>query len=245
MKSIKIEKTYVNWVINLDEQGIRRLYDEIKKQIIGDDSGKTKIDFKLKFSDGSTLNTEEIEELFSEENKHGREIKDLVFISKNESESKQAILTFGERGINLEIVGPDRQWAYITKSIIEDRIKSLKETRLRKGYYLLISGIVIIILTYFFSPHLQSYLPQIFTYKEEGTRQIAAGGLIIFGIDILIFILISVMINKLYPNLTFLIGDGINRHDKRIKTRSNLMWGVVIAILVGIVVNFLSKIFKI
>ena len=154
--------------------------------------------------------------------------------------NKRIFTSFGKNNINLQIVGPDRQWVYVAKSIIEDRLKRFKELALRNEYVFF--GVLIIQAIFIF--FLLSRFPVntfLWISKEGGGREISGLGIITFFFSIIIALIIAVKIAGLYPNITFLIGKEVERHEKRLKLRSHLFWGVIIASVISVLGAFIIK----
>src|SRR5207245_2476578 len=131
--------------------------------------------------------------------------------------------------VNIEISGPTRQWVYVARSTIEDRLRSLKENRWRKGIYLFFTSLVFILITFFLYPVLvkRFHLPTSFAYSAKNSDgSIGHRGLLLLGfIDlVVIFAVWRPIIFRLNPNLTFLIGKGIERYQSKTRLRANIFW---------------------
>ena len=240
MNSAKINKSY-HWVITLDEQNIRRLYSEILNLLGKDKNEKHNIIITIDYSDHSSFKTQRLEDLLSDENIKRRKIVRLLINGKS-GVKKVSILFGGKENVHhLEIEGPDRQWIYVTKSIIEDRIKDFRESRPRTGFLIFLTVLGLLLINYFFASYLQPYLPPLFTPLENGKREIGTGIIVLFVINLPILLLLCYIILNLFPNLTFLIGKEIDNHNSRVRTRSNLFYGVFVAFIITVVIALLSK----
>ncbi len=242
MKSAKIEKIYSRVVV-LDEQGIRRLYSDVLQQLShGDTTNKPSITLTLNYADGSSVITEDIEEVLRDENVSGRKI--VKFSLEGKFTNKRIFLVFGgtNKNIDLQIIGPDRQWTYVTKSIIEERIGDTSEKRPRTGTLIFSTLIALILLAYLIVPYLANYLPPLWITKD-GKNELSSGMLIIIFLITVVWILLSYCIFKLFPNVIFLIGREIRRQETRIKLRSNILWTVIIGSLLTIIITFVLRIF--
>lgn len=239
MNFAKIKKSY-NWVVILDEQSIRRIYSEITNRI---DDPTAIVIITIIYSDNSSVDTEKIEDLLNDENLPGRKIKKILLEVKNDK--KRILLVFGGGAENhfLEIEGPDRQWIYVTKSILEDRMKDVKESRPRTGSLIFIFLLIIITVSYFISPYFNTVIPPVYKI-ENGVKQLGIGFLVWLAIDSILLLVSSYFILENFPNLTFLIGREINQHDKRIRFKSNFFWGIIVGIALMFLGIFISKIFK-
>lgn len=244
MRTIKIEKTYSIACV-LDEQSIRRFYSEIinsLQRLYGEGMGPT-IKITLGFSDGSDMTTEDVEDLPKEENTSGRRIKQITINGElNDAKVSVSFGTKNNNAINLSITGPDRQWSYVTKSILEDRIKDCKETRPRTWIICLFVIIISAILYYFFIQNIRNHLPSLSTPSKNnsGYDLTLTGWGVFFGL-LPISILLVYSVQKLFPNTIFLLGKEIQRHDRIARIRSNLFWGVIIGIPLSLISAFLMK----
>lgn len=246
MDTAKVTKVYKNFVIILDEQGIRRLYDEIYK-LLGEETGESKnISFEISYLDGSSIRTTYLEKLVEDENLTGREIKTVKMLGV--SPTKRISIIFGtikenmQGGILLGISGPTRQWTYVAQSVIEERIGALKESRRRNGYYIASVLIAVPLLTMLFSGWLKKYLPPIYI-QDGNTRNYGWGFAILLFADIALIWMLIWAILKLFPNLVFLIGKEIDRHKKRLQIRTNIFWVVFIGTLVSVTLIFINRVF--
>lgn len=245
--SAEIKKNY-DKVIVLDEQGVRRLYSEIYKQMDGENNDYI-INLKIEYSDNSSIETLELEYIAKEENINGKEIIGINFEGK--SKNKTILVSFGNyhiyrnkyEGASLKIVGPDQQWIYLTKSIIEDRIKSFSKSIPRKGTIFIVIFLIMMFIAYLSIPYLCFLLSieSLFKENQQGARELSNTGFVIIIGSVFISAILSLLIAKLFPNVTFLIGKGIERYNSKLKIRTNLFWVVV----VGLFVSILAKIIEI
>lgn len=239
MNSAKIKKSY-NWVLLLDEQNLRRLYSEIFDKLKGE--GEPKINISIDYLDGSSFRTQNIEELINDENLISRKIKRVLF--EGSTENKKISLLFGGKENNhfLEIEGPDRQWIYVTKSIIEDRLKDCRDRKLRTGTIWFFVTSIIVLLTILIAPHFGKYLPPI-TVVSQGRNTTGLGFWIWAIVDVILAIILGISIGYLYPNLTFLIGKEIIRYEKKSKIKSNLFWAGAVALAASLLGSLMIKVF--
>lgn len=249
MEAARIEKEFKNLVIKIDEQGIRRLYDEVTNQLAQNTNNNPEITFIIIYSDRSSIETRDLEEIVKDENKDGRKMKELQI--QGENANKKIDLQIGKLtgknyfpDIYLKIEGPDRQWVYVTQSVVEDRIKSFAENRRRSGLKAFITCASIIIGTILLTPYLKNYLPPISVPRSSGPgTDFGPGSLIIGGIDLLLCILSIYIIIKLYPDLIFLFGKELERNQVRLTSRSNLFWVIIIGIPAAIFIAIILRIF--
>lgn len=252
MESANIKKEYGKWVLILDEQGVRRLYNEILDRLNEHGDGAV-VKFFLRYSDGSSFETDNIDQVIGDENARGRRIREIEILGANGERGrenyKEIKLEFGRTtgqykpDVYLNVTGSRRQWIFVTQSIIEDRLRSFRQSSLRIGYLVfatLILGFIILLLLL---PYIKEYLPLIMVPKDNGTSSELGGGFfILFFIYASFTIGVIYIFNKLFLNLTFLFGKELERHADRLRRRSELFWGVGIAFLLSIIAGVFFKI---
>jgi hypothetical protein len=235
---LKVDKSEsYNWSIVVDEKELRRL-DEIIKNAF--DDSQIKLEYNIKCSDGSLIETDNITEVVSEENSKNHQIESIGISAINKEKSKQINISFGEiyfsKNVSYSISGDSRDWVYLTSSKIEERIKNIKQ------WYSIIpkidSGLV------FFIPIILMQIYFALQPKKETTMDISPT--IIFIIIILIFggtFLIGNLIKRgygyLFPSVVFRIGDGIKSYDEIVKLRGQIFWGVIVSLIVSIIAGLM------
>jgi hypothetical protein len=241
-----IPKVYKNWPIVIDEQGFRRLYDEIKK-ILGKESD---LIIKIRFSDKSLIETRDLDTLLNDENRRGRRIRIIEFLGSSVVDEKTIHVSFGslkivknseqyQPHVSLEIIGPDRQWVFVTQSEIEDRIETFMESRLTAPIIaFILMGLVLVIellILKFFRTHLGS----LYKFDPVAHQEMLSGiPIVLMAITI---IAPGIATFLLYKDITFIIGGEAERHQTRLKRRSNIFWSVIISFVVGLILLFLPK----
>lgn len=129
---LKVNKSEgYNWSIVVDEKELRRL-DEIIKKAFNDSKEDAKLEYEIKCSDGSLIETDNIDEVVSEENSKNHQIQRIRVNARYPKLSKVINISFGykelfEKTVYYSISGDSRDWVYLTASKIEERIKNLKE----------------------------------------------------------------------------------------------------------------------
>lgn len=240
MKTVKLERCY-SWVIILDEQSIRRIYSEMFYILNEKNDQNQFIKITIEYTNKISITTNSIDDVFTQENRAG--IKNLILEGK--FDKKRIKITFGGKNndINLQIFGPDNQWVYVAKSIIEEKMKNFKETKPRTGMIIFLSYICYTLLIYLLFPYYNGFLPILTKINQNGEHTLEFAGLI-FGFSyIFLFILISIVIFKLYPNSIYLIGPEIKRHEKRLNIRTNLFWVVIIGLFISVISGIALKVF--
>ncbi|MEK7171174.1 MAG: hypothetical protein AAB774_02620 [Patescibacteria group bacterium] len=221
--------------------------DVIRREPIGIGSSA---EYRVKFEDKTSFSTKSIEEVVTDENLPGRRIKELMLYAS--IPGKEIKIEFGSTVkkkdeqqyrdyITITVKGPDRQWVFVTLSIVEDIIKSVKEARLR-GWYFVLPALVATV--YMGTRFLHLILDKFAFYHREWNR---SGDIVTVGptLDILIIILlgvaVGVFLSKLLPNIVFLFGKEVSAHDHRRKLQSQVLWSLLIALLVSLLSNIIAK----
>jgi len=242
MSPIVTIKQQYNFPLVIDEQGVRTLYNEISKTL-----SEGQIYFNIVYSDKSSISNPTIENVVRDENRKERQIKELKVIGTDII--RKIDLAFGHTKlvkdietyysqILLEISGPDRQTVFIIKSLIEDRLKTFTATHIKPLYLMLIFLFfytIVAILFFTFTNYFPDYLE---TTSEGKVKPTDIG--ILFGV-IGLGVLGIFIIHKLFPSLTFLIGAQIDRHNKLVKRRFNLLYGVGVGIILTLIGALISK----
>ncbi|MBK8982891.1 MAG: hypothetical protein IPM38_11355 [Ignavibacteria bacterium] len=239
MPEVKINQKY-DFPIVIDEQKLYRLYDEISNML---DNGK--ISFILSYTDKSSLSDITIEDVINDENSKNRRIYKLKIIAKDKDQEIE--LLFGTKktikdqetyvaDIILNITGVDKQNAYIIQSKIEERLKTFKPFYPRINF--LYFAFSILFFTYSFICGKQLFY---IYFSDDYTKQ-HPSFTVLFVLILFVLTLIGILfIYLLFPQITFLIGDGIERHNNLTKLRSKLFWVVFVSFLFTVVGAFLSK----
>jgi hypothetical protein len=245
MKAAKIEKEY-SWVIVFDEQEIRRLYDEILKILTENNPLKPNLSIEIGYYDKSSFKTNSLDDLLSDENTSGKEIEFVSILGKSDDGKSIKIVFGGKNNITqLQIEGPDHQWLYVTKSTLEDRLKNFRKSVPRTGTLIFYLSIAILLLDIIIVPKMQNILPPITYPSADATNNPGWGLLIVILADLILFIVLSILIGYIFPNVSFLIGRGVARFENRIKLRSNLFWVVLVTSVLSIMLAILLKYLRI
>ncbi|OGY40631.1 MAG: hypothetical protein A2Y82_05315 [Candidatus Buchananbacteria bacterium RBG_13_36_9] len=189
-------------------------------------TSKPTVSIEIGYYDKSAFRTNSLDDLLNDENTSGKEIE-FVSILGESNDGKSIKLIFGAKNnyTQLKIEGPDRQWVYVTKSTLEDRLKNFKKSIPRTGTLIFYLSIVILLLDIIIVPKIQNILPPITYPTATASNNPGLGLLIVMLADLILFTVLSILIGYIFPNVSFLIGRGIARFENRIKLRSNLFLG--------------------
>jgi hypothetical protein len=234
----------------VDEQGIRRLYDELQS-IVGSPS-ESLIRFHVEYSDKSRVENWSIEDLLADENRSFRRIKTIeVQAASGQHEISLKVGTKKKikdeeqfvAAVLLDVSAPDRQRVFVVQSLIEDRIKSFRANRPAGWMILLLALAFLLICVFTVNFMLAPYLPPYFTVADRVTGGVMLKPAILTAI-VVIGILISLSMLWLFPDLEFLLGRGIERHQRLERIKTNLFWvaivGTIVSVIAGYVVSRLS-----
>jgi hypothetical protein len=241
---VKIIQKYT-FPVEINEKGFRTLYNELSKSL-----EKGQIYFSIVYKDKSSIANIGIEDLINDENRKGREIKEVKIVASDAMRTMNVIMG-STRAVKdeerffpdvlLEISGPDRQNVFIIQSLIEDRLKSFTASISPKVVKIVFTILWLIPLIVALLS--SSFLKKISYVDDKGERSINVLGASLMFIYLVILILGLVwIIDKLFPSLTFLIGNEIERHQRLLERRKQLFWVVGIGLLITVVGIFLSKI---
>lgn len=257
MSTQRAVREYSGWSLIIDEQGIRRLYDELQS-IVGSppESGihrshVSSIRFNVQYSDKSAVENWSLDDLLSDENRTFRRIRTIEILASGSQH--EISLKIGTKQkvkdqeqfvgtVLLDVSAPNRQRVFVVQSLIEDRIKSFRANRPASWVVLLSSIMLLLILVITLIVVLPPYLPKLLTEPDRLTGiQVKP---IVVAATALVGILISISTTWLFPDLEFLLGQGIARHQRLGRLKSNLFWvvfvGTALSIIAGVVVSYLS-----
>lgn len=243
---LKVDKSEsYNWSIVVDEKELRRL-DEIIKNAFSDsqEAATLKVEYIIKCSDGSLIETTNINEVVSEENPKNRQIEYIKVNAKNTDFSKQIHISLGgeysfEKNVSYSISGDSRDWVYLTASKIEERIKNLKTwySIIPKIDPFLIGFISLMILYIYSDIQPKKEITKSSTIFEVITTIFIV--LTAIGILYLAYKLIAKGYHYLFSSVVFRIGDGIKRHDDVEKLRGQIFWGIIVTFVVSLIVGLI------
>lgn len=234
---LKVNKSEsYNWSIVVDEKELRRL-DEIIKNIFTDSRETTILNLKynIKCSDGSLIETDDVNEVISEENSKNRQIEYIKVYAENPESSNKLSISLGggkysfEKNVYYSISGDTRDWVYLTASKIEERIKNLKT------WYSIIPKIDSAWIVFIFIILIQIYVA---SYPKKDV-EVTPKAILIFLVAIVVVYIVYKLIKKadhyLFPSVVFRLGDGIKRHDDVVKLRGQIFWTILVSFIISLV----------
>jgi hypothetical protein len=225
-----LSKNYETWCLVVDEQELRRLCDEIQKALNKDGANPPRLDFEVTLSDHFSYHTASLEDVLREENSRRKSIKGLSIESENNEDGITVRLGSGTlQYASLAVKGQDRQWVYVVFSVLEDRLRRLKQWYPRTGLCAIIgASIGVALWIWTFGALSQKYGNALVVPLEAGKYQFTGPGSALFMILAVIYCGgLAYAAARLFPNVTFRIGDGISCHDRLKSVRSRLFWLLV------------------
>lgn len=239
---LKVEKTdSYKWAIIVDEKDLRRLDETIKSIMNSFNDTNIKLEYKIKCSDGSKIETGDINEVVAEENSKSRSIENIEIVANDQNFTNTIDISLGSRGyfqtapIFYSITGDSRDWVYLTTSKIEERIKSLRQwysffMKLNLGWliYFVVAFFLIFI----------SVQPKKEVSGDISLTEFLKGFSILVAIFVIIYLvykLINYGRDYLFPPTVFRIGEGIRRHNTIIDLRAKIFWGIFVGLIIGII----------
>lgn len=249
----------------LDEGKLRKINEIIKKRI--EKYPDAKIIFKIFRSDSFTFNTYIIDDIFKEDNDRSCSII-KISISVNINNLQLDLEFDKEDHTTIHIEGTDRDEVYLLHTNLIEYMKHEVNKFIRPPSERIIFNIIptLFLLFYIsytvFSPYINvppkaseallnssdineklNYLIRYYAYIKKNSFSIKE--IIIIIISISLFFIESIW-NFLFKSNLFLIGKEIENYNKWRNIRGFIFGGIILAIIIGIISNFLfSKFFKI
>lgn len=239
---LKVEKSEkYKWAIVVDETDLRRLDETIKSTFNpSNEEESITLNYKIKLSDDSKIETNDINELVNEQNSKTRSIENINIAAKNQNSSNEIEVLLGSSyfqtsTISYSITGDSRDWVYLTASKIEERIKNLKQWY---SFFTSVDSrgiefIVFLFLFGFITLQPKKEVRDDISLIEYG--KVVAIIIAVLAIAYLIYRFIKYGYNYLFPITVFRIGEGIKRYDAIIDLRSKIFWGIFVALLISII----------
>jgi hypothetical protein len=274
----EITKTYKSGFV-LTEQELRRIIQastEHAEKVSGGQEFSLGLVATLK--DGSIIEFDKTDDLFSLENAGAKKVQkvSIKLASLDINVPWEISVLFQDGALNqkdwtsisLQITGSSRDWAFVTASDLEDRIKRTKaisfealfSSKFTIMWVMMLSVVTMSILTSQFTPGKKSHvlLQQQYSagqlhdpiqalialerIKNERTVISELLPLLIgFGAPFLGIVLISFVAPRLSPSYNFCWGDYVAYYERR-KQIQMIFWTVIVlGLIVAIAANFFSK----
>jgi hypothetical protein len=239
----EISKSF-DYGFTLDEQELRRIYDTAfeRMKIIAEKANVTST-FKLKFKNGKMHERASLDEALSEENSGEWTIQTLTITLFNilpNEKTPTAIITVKfdaevrSNTVNYNVLGNDRDWVYLTGSLLEDRIEKVKKfSPSSLGFGRKVSLVTSLVLSLIIGI-LSSVVATELT-SSKGINQPFAN-LIIYILSIIILLAIGIIgWIRYYPFYNFYWGDYILTYKKRRAISRYILFVVIVTLLLSII----------
>src|SRR5258708_9208214 len=200
--------------------------------------------FELRYKNGVRAEKASLDDLIADNNSGKWEIQELKMslLSNFPSQPTQIEIEFRvppapqskdttkrPYSIQYSVVGQERDWVYLTSSLLDDRIANIKPLPiLYYGRYAIIIGLILLIvfIVVLTSPPGQSRLP----LGDNIVATIASGLLVIGGIACFYG----------FPLYSFCWGDYIKTFNHRRNVAKYIINGVIISLLLGVIGSVLA-----
>lgn len=276
----EISKTY-RWGFTLIEQDLRRTI-----QVVADSLGKVSdaisptFSAKVRLKDGSVVDITQVEDIFALENS-GEKLIHAVSLHwqrcpKDNEPTHEVDVEFlnattnekNWNSISYRVFGPTRDWAFVTASEIDERIKRTKQLAWQGIFaskwiftiIMMMATFAALLLTTYLTPQEQYHVALERLYKA-GEIKDPIDALIrlerlkseqnpyttmypifgTYGVIVGLALLFGWLLPKISPGYNFCWGDYTQKYEKTKRLRTTFWTLVVLATIVSVAANFLSK----
>jgi hypothetical protein len=268
----------------LDSVNLVRLKDTLNEQLKKvNDGGDAQFVFEVKYANGAIYSTESLDEILNDENDGSKRIVRLVIAAHPTitsahltgfAEVRFSDTSFEENSddvpIAFSVKCPNRDWAFVTTSMIDERIGKIRLGRVSNYVTDRSRDIVLTLMTLslgiftstvlYTSPSAEAeWIIRLGEIKEQARdvvgfmydmeverarRKIGdlsyAALMPAFLIFTVIFIFLFRHVQLWLPRYTFYWGDQKNRYDRKVSILRFVALAVVFTIPIGIAINFVS-----
>ncbi len=246
----------------LDEERVRRIKDTLESRL-SKRPNPISPTYKVYRGDGYSYTTQLIDDVTREDNEDWRRITRLD-VTADEKDKLELKLTFGAKGVDLNIIGDDRDEVYLLFSDLRDYIQNEVAVvrAVPEGFGALVTVIAITLLVLIFlgplayqsrgrSPEeYKSLLRSADTIPKlnfliESARRQDLGRMGFFGILGMLAVLVLMITHSFqrigeyfFPSNQFIFGKQKQAFDRRQRFRSNLFWVGIVGLAVSLVAGF-------
>lgn len=274
----EIKKSY-RWGFALTEQDLRRTA-QVALDSLNKISGNESADFsmRIKLKDGSVVNASAFEDLFALENSGAKLIHEVGLSWKlGEGDASHKVdIDFKNGAENEEswtsisycVYGATRDWAFVTASEIDERVKRTKliswqhlfASKWMTAVGMIVATFATLILMTYFTPQEQYHVTLEKLYQsgelkdpivalikleqlksERNPSSAMYPMLATYAVLGLLFALLFWVMPKISPSYNFCWGDYLQVYERSRRLRSAFWTLVVVATLVSIAANYFSK----
>jgi len=240
--SIRVSKTFRNNFV-LDEPEMRRIHKVLTEQMaLAIQNNAFTTTFNLKLKNQMAFAKTSLDDVLDESNGGENAIQELEILVKDRSTRNEISLKFSKdvyASNNYEISGSDRNWVSITQSLIDERIKNLRQAFVISGTARIL--LILLIFAFAFIDILILGAPiynSLIHTHPLGLIAISIRGLIIF---LLVTNLLAIGIFSylyFFPTQNFCWGDYVKVYQRR----QSIGKFIIIIVIVGLVISVLGSI---
>ena len=241
--SIRVSKTFRNNFV-LDEPEMRRIHKVLTEQMaLATQNNAFTTTFNLKLKNQMAFAKTSLDDVLDESNGGENAIQELEILVKDRSTRNEISLKFSKdeyASSSYEISGSDRNWVSITQSLINERIKNLRQAFMISGTARsLLKLYTIFVLAFIAIIILGAPIYNALIHSHPlGLIVISIRGLIIF---LLVTTLLAIGIFSylyFFPSQNFCWGDYVKVYQRR----QSIGKFIIIIVIVGLVISVLGSI---
>lgn len=238
----------------LTEEGLIKLDDIVRKRL-ANAVANVSVDFQVRRVDGMLLDFDGTSGVISEENSHRNAIKRIVVTSVSDVH-KLALAFDAKDGVDLRIEATDRDLAYLLFSDIKEYLNSevlkfrsfsfdsVLSSRRVFPFFMIVPLIWMIatlrppdeaeVQAVLASADVHQKLNYLITQRHEADPEHLS--YFMGGMFVLMFLMffVGATLDRIFPRNIFYWGKAAASHDRLLKTREKVIWGVLIAFVIGI-----------
>ena len=201
----------------------------------------TKIDWEATISDGTIITFDSFKELQQYSNFGSTKILEIKTVGRSDDSKTIIRVTISRKDPSVKHYGKcsfefekEDQYTVFRKEIQDFFDKCIEgEIAYQVGRWLL-TVIILGVILY-----------TILRYTEITETNIALLVMCYFVLGGIAFLISSSVSTKIlgfaFPSIVFAIGEGVTRYEKLKKLRSNIFWGVIIAVIIGLAVSLVMQ----
>jgi uncharacterized protein (DUF1810 family) len=262
----------------LTDEELRRLVSILREQITKKSANEDcQIGFLVKYKNGAVVTTKSLDNILAEEN-HGRDqVVRLECVATNKPNGTESVnVSFSQAqnvrtrnvdSVSYTIKSYDRDWAFVTSSVLEERIDKITPTILRLAHYIVRSSfsaitafsvpITLIATLSIYGQATEDYERQLRKLQAEAgdtinfiinaellkrSQQIAdMNSSLIPIVAMTITLGVAFYLISMFPFYNFAWGEQKRSYDNKLRTLRWVTGGLILTFIIGIAVNYVSS----
>ncbi len=245
--SIRVSKEFGNNFV-LDEPELRRIHKVLTEQMaLVTQNNAFTTTFNLKLKNQMAFSKTSLDDVLDESNGGEKAIQDLEILINDRSTRNEISLKFSKdvyASNNYEINGSDRNWVSITQSLIEERIKNLRQALVISGAARFLLWCSIFALAFIDILILGAPIYNSLIHSHPlGLIMVPIRGLIIF---LLVTNLLAVGIFSylyFFPPQNFCWGDYVKVYQRRQSIGKFIIVGVIVGLVISVLGSIIASYF--